>query len=324
MNTLRASVAMCTFNGACYLREQLDSIASQTELPYELVVCDDGSTDDTNDILSAFACKQSFDVRICVNDYRLGVSNNFSKAIEMCRGDIIFLCDQDDIWKRNKIAKVVAAFHDDPEALYAFSDAEMINESGVRLGYTLWDAVGLREKLADFNGIRQLEMLLRKSLVTGAATALRSSFGKLVLPIPPGWMHDAWIALLGSTLSRGIPISDALLYYRRHSGQACGWRSKTFWQVLRTSLSASGPESWHKVEQFAQLRRRSGLGSTAGQRFCERLHLLEEKEAHLKRRAEARSASRLSRICKVISELSTGRYARFSESSWYSVVRDLC
>ncbi len=315
---------MCTFSGARYLREQLNSIASQSTLPDELVVCDDGSTDDTVQILSTFAGEVAFDVRIFVNEERLGVVKNFEKAIGLCRGDIIALCDQDDIWKSHKLARLLEAFQNDREAIYAFSDAEMADDAGVPLSQTLWDAVGLRKDVAKFSGQLQLEMLLRKSLVTGATLAFRASFRDLILPIPTEWMHDLWVASLGSALSHGIPVPETLLLYRRHAAQACGWRTKTFRQVCEISLSASAEESWRKVEQFRELHQRVLSAPAPIRASAERLELLKQKELHLTKRAETRSTTGISRVAKVLSELCTGRYKRFSESFWYSVIRDLC
>ncbi len=92
----RTSVAMCTFNGGRFLAEQLESIASQTRLPYELVACDDHSTDDTIAILKAFQANAPFPVQIVQNAMRMGSTRNFDQAIGMCSGDFIALCDQDD------------------------------------------------------------------------------------------------------------------------------------------------------------------------------------------------------------------------------------
>src|SRR5260370_27009832 len=97
------SVAMCTFNGARFLPEQLQSIALQTLQPSELVICDDGSTDGTVGILQSFALSARFPVRIFCNQETLGPARNFEKAIGLCDGEIISLCDQDDVWRPEKL-----------------------------------------------------------------------------------------------------------------------------------------------------------------------------------------------------------------------------
>lgn len=97
----RISVAMTTFNGERYLREQLDSIYSQTRVPDEVVVVDDCSVDNTSTILQEY--HQSKGLTDFVNDKNLGVNKNFEKAISLCTGDYIAISDQDDIWFKNKL-----------------------------------------------------------------------------------------------------------------------------------------------------------------------------------------------------------------------------
>jgi glycosyltransferase involved in cell wall biosynthesis len=315
---------MCTYNGSRYLREQLDSISSQTCSPFELVVCDDGSSDSTLSILNDFASRARFLVRVFSNAKRLGPARNFGQAIELCTGDIIALCDQDDIWYPHKLSTVAAAFHEHPSASYAFSDATMIDSNGTTLGSTLWDAVGLQQQLADFSGVRQVKMLLRKSLIQGAALAFPSALRCILLPIPPGWMHDYWIVLLGSTLSSGVPINEPLLKYRRHGDQACGWKKKTFLQVCRESLSTGADESWDKLEQFRSLVQRVEGVEISTHAAKEYIQLLKQKEKHLQVRAATRSRHGISKVATVVRETLSGRYQRFQEASLYSILRDLC
>ena len=101
----RFSVALCTYNGAQYLPDQLESIVAQTRLPDELVVGDDHSTDDTVNILEDFAAGAPFPVRLHVNETNLGVVKNFEATILRCQGNLTALCDQDDVWLRNKVGE---------------------------------------------------------------------------------------------------------------------------------------------------------------------------------------------------------------------------
>jgi len=95
---MKISVAMCTYNGSRFLENQLNSIGAQEVQPFELVICDDGSTDSTVQIIEAFRETVSFPVHLHRNSTNLGSTRNFQEAIELCRGDIIALCDQDDYW----------------------------------------------------------------------------------------------------------------------------------------------------------------------------------------------------------------------------------
>ena len=98
MATPRLSIAMCTYNGARFLSEQLESIAVQTRLPDELIVCDDRSTDGSVEIIRNFALHAPFEIRLEINTNNLGSTKNFEKAIGLCKGEIIALADQDDVF----------------------------------------------------------------------------------------------------------------------------------------------------------------------------------------------------------------------------------
>src|SRR5258708_997920 len=139
MNGLRISVAMCTYNGVRFLPEQLESIAAQTRLPDELVVCDDRSTDESVEIIRQFAHRAPFAVRLEINANNRGVTKNFQKAIELCQGDVIALADQDDVWKAQKLQRIVEALEKSPQCILVFSDGECIDGAGLELGFTLWD-----------------------------------------------------------------------------------------------------------------------------------------------------------------------------------------
>ena len=111
---LRISVAMCTFNGGRYLEQQLESIAEQTQQPCELVVCDDGSTDDTIAILKRFKANAPFPVTVVENAVRMGSTSNFDQAIGMARGEFIALCDQDDRWLPHKLERLSDCLVENP------------------------------------------------------------------------------------------------------------------------------------------------------------------------------------------------------------------
>lgn len=114
---------MATYNGEKYLREQLNSLASQKHLPSELVVCDDGSTDATLDLLADFAITSPFPVRIYRNEINLGFAQNFLKAARLCEGEWISFCDQDDVWLPNKLDDVRAVVDKDAPPVLILQNA---------------------------------------------------------------------------------------------------------------------------------------------------------------------------------------------------------
>jgi glycosyltransferase involved in cell wall biosynthesis len=321
MPRLSTSVAMCTCNGSLYVRKQLESIARQTVAPTELIIGDDASTDDTVKLLHEFAGQAPFATRILENPARMGPAKNFENVIRRCAGEIIFLADQDDLWHPTKIERMLTVF-ENPAAAYAFSDAQTIDGQGQTLPQNLWETVGFRRKREGFSGASQVEILLRHNLITGATMAFRASFRDLFLPLAPEWMHDYWIALLGSVVFTGVAVDEPLMMYRRHGAQVCGWRKKSFGQVFKSSLD-SGSEAWSgKVRNFQALLDR--VGEIAKETPClpANLELLKDKEKHMLSRARARSINGPRRLAKVISEAFTGRYQRYS-NSWYSIIRDL-
>jgi glycosyltransferase involved in cell wall biosynthesis len=326
MSKSRISVALCTYNGATFLSQQLESIGAQFRPPDELVVYDDRSVDETVDIIRTFADRAPCTVRLEINEERLGSTKNFEKAIAQCQGDIIALADQDHIWRPRKLAVLEKTLIDHPEAGYAFADAELIDDCGVPIGTTLWQSVrGGRLSLTNFSRIRQVPVLLRRALVTGATMAFRSDLKKVLLPISSSFVHDYWISLLASSLGwTGISVPESLIQYRQHAGQQIGALRMTILQKIKWARQTGPAEYGRRTQGFQDLRERLLLATTQGY-VCspDDLDLIEEKIRHCSQRAVAHSAIGSARVGKVLSEVLTGRYARYS-NSWRSVVEDLC
>jgi len=326
MSEFRISVAMCTYNGARFLPQQLESIAAQGRLPDELVACDDGSADESAEIIRKFAKNAPFPVRLEVNEINLRSTKNFGKAIGLCEGDVIALADQDDVWKPAKLAALETALKNYPEAGYAFSDAELIDERGAPLPATLWESVqfqgGVRR---NFSGTRQVAALLRRCAATGATMAFRASLKSILLPIPECFVHDCWISLLASCVgSYAVPIPEALIQYRQHGGQQMGAYGRSLLEKVRWARHQGASEFSRTTQGYLVLRERllfaAGNGWTCP---ADHMALVEEKITHSSKRAAAHSSRGIAKVSEVVSEVLTGRYERFS-NSWQSVVEDLC
>ena len=120
----KVSVAMATYNGEKYIKEQIQSILDNLMQDDELIISDDGSNDKTLDIISAFN-----DDRIkVINGPKNGIKQNFSNAIEKTTGDIIFLSDQDDIWMKDKVKKVLEQFEKKSDVTLIVHNAKIVNE----------------------------------------------------------------------------------------------------------------------------------------------------------------------------------------------------
>jgi glycosyltransferase involved in cell wall biosynthesis len=315
---MRVSVAMCTYNGAKFVGEQLESVISQTRLPDEIIICDDGSSDETRRILEEFEVNSPVKVRLFLNDNNLGVAKNFAKAIELSSGDVIFLADQDDVWAPSKVAKIVGVFLA-TDAAMVFSNGSVIDELGKDLGYSLWEAFGFsarrRRKWAQGAAV---EILLRYNVVTGATMALRSEVKEWVLPIPQSWIHDGWIALVASVFFETGFVDEALIAYRQHGANQVGAErlraSGRLARAIRNRRVRISVETnaWHEV------KRRFGERGIE----CRRAAMIDEKIKHLERRQSMLGLQRLLRIPGVAKELSRGRYHRYAHGL-YTAILDL-
>lgn len=219
----RISVAMCTRDGARFVEAQLKSILRQQRLPDEIVVSDDASADSTVEIVERVVASSPFDVVITRNAAPLGAAANFASALRRCTGDVVALCDQDDVWMPDKLA-VVEDRLARGEAVAVFSDAELVDADGNRVGLRLWESNGLgpraRRRLAD--GADVLPALLRWNVVTGATLAIRREVVDLALPLPPDTLHDEWLALIAAGLGPVVAVEDPLVHYRVHAASSVG------------------------------------------------------------------------------------------------------
>ena len=223
----RISIAMATYNGARFLDEQLRSLAGQNLLPIELVVADDGSSDDTLAQVRAFAAHAPFPVVIVEGEGRLGYRLNFRRAAQHCSGDIIAFCDQDDIWRQDKLS-VMARCFDDPKVLLAYHNATVFNGDQTRpLHRAAEEYRSLAEQpLSPFKAVNGLLQLFRADLRKYDHLwdlSVDHVWGKEVLA------HDQWYIFLASVLGRLEFVDQPLLGYRQHGENTFGVPTAETW-----------------------------------------------------------------------------------------------
>ncbi len=224
---MRISIALATFNGSKFLTEQLDSLAAQTRLPDEMVVCDDRSEDDTLAIVAAFARTAPFPIRFEQNEVRLNFRANFTKAALACSGDLIAFCDQDDIWRPDKLARVAAAF-DDEEVLLVCHNARI---------YTAAD--GAAGWLFDKSVPSSVSAPLTRTLFT-MPPGFTQTFRRSLLPLfslretsfdmwspPEPLAHDQWAHTLAGALGKVVYLNEDLVDYRQHGANLFGFKMDT-------------------------------------------------------------------------------------------------
>ena len=207
----RVSIAMATFNGERFVREQIDSILEQSVQDFELVVCDDASTDATWEILTEYAQKDSR-IHIYRNERNLGFKQNFERAIRLCKADFIALSDQDDVWYPNHLYVLLSNIGDH---VLCAGDADMVDENNREIGERLSYADG-------FQLIPPTEKLLWRLMfvmnpLQGASMLLRKDFLERILPIP-NWIstHDRYFAACACCDTGPIYISKPITRYRQH------------------------------------------------------------------------------------------------------------
>jgi glycosyltransferase involved in cell wall biosynthesis len=217
------SVVLCTYNGERYLPAQLESLAGQTRLPDELIVQDDGSTDATARIVRDFARSARFDVRLFENPARLGVTGNFASALRRATGDLLTVCDQDDVWLPEKLAVLDALLEKDTAAAGACADAACVTADGDPTGSTVWGRIGFGERdRAVMTEAGALGPLVRCNVVPGATLLFRHEFLDLLLPFSEHGYYDYWMALLLQAGSRLAFAEVPLQLYRLHPGNSVG------------------------------------------------------------------------------------------------------
>lgn len=311
------SVALATYNSARFLGSQLASISQQTLLPDEVVVADDGSTDSTMDVLVAHAADEAC-VRVVATDRVGGVAANFARALGSASGSIIFLCDHDDIWAPEKVSHFLPRMN--PEAaMLAFSDAVLIDDEGAELPRSLFETLRIskRERRAITHG-RPLAVLLRRNIVTGATSALTATLRDLALPIPRGWVHDEWLAIIAAALGEVVLVDGKPTFYRQHQTNEIGLVDPTARARMRRALESAPDRHQRAYRRFSDLLAR-----------LEELGAREEALRQVKgkvRFEKARSAlpgRRRMRLLPVLRLAIRGDYVRFSSQGLLDVARDL-
>jgi glycosyltransferase involved in cell wall biosynthesis len=313
---MKVDVVLCTFNGERFLAAQLESIERQSRRPDRVLVFDDGSTDGTLRALETFASR--LPLTVSINPARLGPSANFSQALGRADGDIVFLCDQDDVWHPRKVQTALDVFGSRPRALLVCGDAGLIDAAGRSLPGSLLKRLGARSA-PEVPAARLLELLLRRNVVTGATCAVRRALLDAALPVPAGYWHDEWLALVAAACD-GIAWVDGILTdYRLHGGNAAGVDDVGVLALARSLGVDSRSFQRSKALKLARL--------SAVVRSLDRLALpchvatIEAAAAHWQARAERPRWGR-GRLAAVRSVASLGGYRRFA-AGWRSALKDL-
>lgn len=215
---MTVSVAIAAYNGEKYIEKQLKSILNQTHKVDEVVICDDCSTDSTADICNKFISENGLkNWKFYVNDKNKGYCLNFYGAFDKCKGDVIFLADQDDEWHTDKVEKMLDCLCDNPDITVLASRYNVIDEnsniienSGVTYLGDVFDGSVEYYKSESFIGC---------SYVRGFSMCFRRELLQYMKPIDLQSImsHDWYVCLLGSLIGKTAVLNTKLTDYRYHT-----------------------------------------------------------------------------------------------------------
>jgi len=200
------SIALCTYNGSKYLREQLESLLAQTYAWHELIVVDDCSTDDTLIILREYAEKEPR-IIIYQNTANIGLDKNFFKAMALCSGDLIAPCDQDDIWLPQKLDDLVN-FIGDRSLIYC--DSEFISSTGELLYTQMSDRLSMISTTDP-------SCFVFQNCVSGHALLMRREVLHVSRGTPDSFSYDWWLAAVAASMKGVTYLDRVLVWHRQHS-----------------------------------------------------------------------------------------------------------
>ncbi len=215
---MNISVALATHNGSTHLKEQIESLLKQTLPPMEIIISDDGSTDGTCELLKQYSQNHAT-IRI-IYSQKQGINSNFQNALSACSGDYIALCDQDDIWAIDKLAKLTARCTE--KTLLLYSRSILIDGKGKKLQVAA-------EKYLGFNTCRSGHIPLYfifSNCVSGHAMMISKKLIACALPFVDNCIYDHWLALIAASKTDIIYVDDAITYHRIHDNNATNNQEK--------------------------------------------------------------------------------------------------
>lgn len=254
---MKLSVALCTYNGGKFIEQQINSILSQSIKVDEIIICDDQSTDTTISILKRLQSNNP-SIKVIENEVNLRSTKNFEKAISLTTGDYIFLSDQDDLWKSDKVEKTLKVFNQNPTAEGVFSNGELINENNTVFTHkTIWDSVFFLEK--DLKKPIDFFDIIAKNgnIVTGATLCIKKEIKSFIIPISEENLHDEWIACLLAFRNTLFYSTENLISYRIHENQQVGMkRLDTIEKIIHKKRVILGIETPSKFSDFRILSKK--------------------------------------------------------------------
>lgn len=213
-------VLIACYQGERFLHTQLDSLLNQSFKDFQILARDDGSTDKTKAILEEYSLRHPEKITVLPSGARLGVVGNFNALLEQANSDIIFFCDQDDIWEHDKVELTLKAFRT-KTPLLVHTDLQIVDEKAICMHRSFWEY----SQIDPLEG-NNFNRVLVQNHVTGCTMAINKALRDLAYPIPKeAIMHDWWISLIASACGQIAAVESQTVRYRQHSSNTLGARA---------------------------------------------------------------------------------------------------
>ncbi len=304
---VKISVVLAACDGEKFIRRQLESILDQNIVPDEILIGDDSVSDGTFLAVKDLLERHRF-IKYFHHDPPRGVVENFEFLLEKAAGKFIFLADQDDRWRRDKVEKMAAFLENNPDCGGVFSNSLAVDEKDRSLGFSHWQ---MREFFPAGDRVDRAEFFRRVAL-SAHDTAIRRDVLREILPFPKlADVHDSWIGLAAALKSNWGCINEELTFYTIHSGNLSHPGKPTLFWKLKQARESIRQNSFAWTEQlFLALIER--FGSTAD---------LEDRLKYTSARKNMQ-VNFFARLPLILRELFSGRYHRFGRG-WKSVIQDV-
>ncbi|MBA3238472.1 MAG: glycosyltransferase family 2 protein [Parachlamydiaceae bacterium] len=217
-------IVMGTYNGAKYVRPQVESLLAQTYQDWHLIIGDDQSIDETAIVLQELQEKYPDKITLFLFKNGMGIAQNFSRLLELTNAEYVMFCDQDDFWFPEKIAKTFLKLQElenkwgKETPLLVHTDMKIVGEQLNVLSTSHW-------KRQKFNPKRggKLNATLMQNVSWGCTMMFNSSLVQLATPIPPeGFVHDFWLVIVASAFGKVDYLDEPTMLYRQHDTNVVG------------------------------------------------------------------------------------------------------
>lgn len=308
------SVAIASYNGESYIEEQLKSIINQTYRVSEIVICDDCSTDRTVQLATEVLKNSGIQFNILLHDENQGVVSSFFEAIRACNGEIIFLADQDDVWKPQKVEVFLSRFAEDKSYALCFSNAELVDASLQPMGITLWKTIDFSNKCRSREDY--VDELLKRNIFTGMSMAFRKREIIEELIHSENMLHDemiGWTALLNYNVAS---ISETLALYRQHAKNVKGTKGKSFRDIdskTKSVIIESNRRFWKKFEDISEHTHDA----------AEIKRKVDKAADFYKWKCDLSNIGRVKGLCYILKHGIQGSYRKFTSVSDHAFLKDL-